>query len=125
MTKLLNTAKKSGNNIMGLKLLIELAEITAVAIGAREIGCISLRKKNRFKKNITEVIAMTRNEMANIVILAGNTIVKNADNIVERFDNVPNFDNVSEVHLEVTIKGDKDEGFSMEISGNAEHGGSK
>ena len=30
---------------MVLKLLIELAEITARAVGAREIGYISLRKK--------------------------------------------------------------------------------
>ena len=49
LTKLLNTAKKSGNNIMVLKLLIELAEITARAVGVREIGYISLRKKNRLK----------------------------------------------------------------------------
>ena len=54
---------------MVLKLLIELAEITGPVTGAREIGCISLRKKNRFKKNITEVIAMTRNEIAIIEYL--------------------------------------------------------
>ena len=99
---------------MMLKLLIALAEITARAVGAREIGCISLRKKNRFKKNITEVIAMTRNEMANMVILAGNTIVESADDIVG------NLNNVSEVHLEVTIKGDKDDGFTMEIQCHGE-----
>ena len=56
LDKVIEHGKKSGNNIMVLKLLIELAEITARAVGAREIGCISLRKKNRFKKNITEVL---------------------------------------------------------------------
>lgn len=54
---------------------------------------------------------MTRNEMVNVVILAGNTIVENADDIVG------NIDNVSKVHIEVTIKkGDKDKGFTMRIS---------
>lgn len=57
---------------------------------------------------------MTRNEMANMVILAGNTIVESADDIVG------NLDNVLEVHLEVTIKGDKDDGFTMEIQCHGE-----
>lgn len=48
--------------------------------------------------------------MVNMVILAGNAIVENADDIVG------NIDIVSEVHLEVTIKGDKSEGFTMETS---------
>ena len=59
---------------------------------------------------------MTKNEMVNMVILAGNAIVENADDIVG------NIDIVSEVHLEVTIKGDKAEGFTMETSS---HRGSK
>ena len=45
MTKLLNTAKKSGNNIMVLKLLIELAEITGPVTGARENRLHKFKKK--------------------------------------------------------------------------------
>ena len=57
---------------------------------------------------------MTKNELVNMVILAGNTIAEDADDIVG------NLDNVSDFHFRVTIKGDKDEGFKMEIQSHRE-----
>ena len=47
---------EDGNQSLVIETQRNVAEITARAVGAREIGCISLRKKNRFKKNITEVV---------------------------------------------------------------------
>ncbi len=52
---------------------------------------------------------MTRNELVNMVIFAGNTIAEDADDIIG------NLDNVSDIHLEVTIKSDKDKGLIMKI----------
>lgn len=60
---------------------------------------------------------MTKNEMVNMVILVGNTIAERADDIVGKIDNTIND---SEIYLEATIKGNKDEGFTMEISSHAE-----